>query len=176
MKKKKNFKINKKSKNDLNSFHLKKNLEFIDIEKEQQQVKEEKPQENHFYYFKIFLVVLTLFVIGVVIFSLISQISILDIEVQKLTNSANHLQENQSILKDQLNLKDHQIHSLEETISKLQKSSEDLSFKEKQNFEILKDELTKKANTKEKLTQLGTSTALAVGVIMLCKFIKNFFF
>lgn len=116
---------------------------------------------------ELLLIFLVLSVLGYLVFSLISQIYLLNLELKNLVTLVQSLQENQIDLKNQLSTKDQQIKLLENTINNL-----NISSKSTQNFELLKKEVIK--NNSE-MSQFYIKTSIVMfGAILVFKIVKNF--
>lgn len=117
----------------------------------------------------IFLVVL---IFGYLVFSLISQIYSLNLELKNLISLVQSLQENQFDLKNQLSTKDQEIKLLENTIHNIKMSSFS-TLNDDQNLELLKKEIAKNSNhvTFQFILKTG---GVVLSAFLILKFIKNF--
>lgn len=116
----------------------------------------------------IFLVVLTF---GYLIFSFVSQVYSLNLELKNLVTLVQALQENQINLKNQLSIKDQEIKLLENTIHSMNTSTQ-TTFDDNLNFELLKKEMLKN-NRETSQFFLKTSGAI-LGAFFIFKLIKTF--
>ena len=113
----------------------------------------------------IFLVILSF---GFMVYLLISQIYLLNLELKNLVSLVQSLQENQTDLNNQLLLKDQQVKILENTIKDLNSSL--LNGNDNQNFELFKKEIIKNNN---KMSQFYLKTGILIfGTVLFFKCIK----
>lgn len=116
------------------------------------------------------LIFLILFGLGYIVYSLISQIYLLNIELKTLVSLVQSLQENQIDLKNQLLLKDQQVTLLENNLNNLN-SATISSLSESPNLEFLKKELIK--NNSE-MTNFYIKTSFVIfSFVLISKCIKS---
>ena len=122
-------------------------------------------------YFEFLAVFCLLCLFGYLIFSLVSQIYSLNLELKNLINLVQLLQDSQLDLKNQLTIKDQQIKLLEDTIKDLDVSSVS-SLKDSHNFELLKKEVIK--NNKEIAHFYIKISGAIFGAVLVFKLVKFF--
>lgn len=111
-------------------------------------------------------------VFGYLVFSLVSQVYSLNLELKNLVSLVQSLQENQINLKSQLSTKDQEIKLLENTLENIKVSSM-TTFNESQNFDLLKKEIIKSNNeTSQFIFKTG---GLIVCAFFIFKLVKRLF-
>lgn len=121
---------------------------------------------------ELILIFLVILIFGYLVFSLISQIYSLNLELKNLISLVQSLQENQFDLKNQLSTKDQEIKLLENTIHNIKMSSFS-TLNDDQNLELLKKEIAKNSNhvTFQFILKTG---GVVLSAFLILKFIKNF--
>lgn len=121
---------------------------------------------------ELILIFLVILIFGYLVFSLISQIYSLNLELKNLISLVQSLQENQIDLKNQLSTKDQEIKFLENTINNIKMSSF-TTLNDDQNLELLKKEIAKNSNhvTFQFILKTG---GVVLSAFLILKFIKNF--
>ena len=120
---------------------------------------------------ELILIFLVILIFGYSIFSLISQVYSLNLELKNLVALVQSLQENQINLKTQLSTKDQEIKLLENTINSMSTSSL-TAFDENQSLELLKKEIIK--NNIETSQFFLKTGSVALGAFFVFKLIKFF--